>query len=203
MQNLIDEMATTDRSKNATRIWNEVHQAIQTKYPNKAVHMMTKKETVQRVHYSRHGAQSSDRLRDIEQPDLALTTNGMLPFLAFNTPIYQGIIQHRITGFGHPGLFKILKSRNVHIFVDSTYRIVPNPFKQLMIIMVRETVNDLYLPCFYVLMTGKTSFLYQIAFQMVTGLLGTLIQIGSVCCDFEQALIKAIKGIKSVHYFKF
>ena len=63
-----------------------------------------------------------------------------------------------------PGLFALLKAPAIHIFVDTTFSVVPDPYKQLLIVMVKEAAHDMYLPVCYVLMTGKSANLYWNAF---------------------------------------
>jgi len=194
MQNLVDEAATMHRAKSPTMIWTDVLSHIKAKHGNIPMQMLTRNQVINRVKYIRHGGGSADRLRDIEELDLALTSDRLSPFLAFNTPVYHGTIQHRLTGWGHPGLYKLLRNDNLHLFVDATFAVVPTPFKQLLILMVKDMAQDLYLPVFHVLMTSKSTFLYRYAFQLIVLVVGCKIRPSNVYCDFEAALISAIKG---------
>jgi len=56
----------------------------------------------------------------------------------------------------------------VQIFVDTTYGIVPHPFYWHLIIMVFDMPRRIYIPCAWVLMTGKTSECYWQVFNWLT-----------------------------------
>ena len=102
MKDLIDQMAIAQRSKTANVIWTEVRNTIRSKYTGVPVHMMTKNEVISRVSNQRHGGQRADRLSDIENPNLALSLNGINPFLCFSTPLYDPSSRttaHRIVGW--------------------------------------------------------------------------------------------------------
>lgn len=195
MKSLVDEMALADRGMAPASVWTEVTKHIYNKYADNAImNMLTRQQTINRVNYTRQGGQTADRQRDIEEMDLALTTDRMSPFLLFNTPIFEGLCRHRLTGWAHPGLFSILKSPAIHIFVDTTFSVVPDPYKQLLIILVKEAAHDMYLPACYVLMIGKSQFLYRLAFHMLEGVLCSKIRPSAVYCDFEKGLISSLKG---------
>lgn len=196
MQDLVDNLAL-QRSLTAVVIWTKVRDIIRSKYDRVPVRMLTKNEVINRVDNQRHGRRRADRLQDIENPNLALSSNGNTPFLCFNTPVYDPsspTIQHRLSGWSHYGLRKNFRYPGLQLFIDATFQVVPLPFKQLLIIMARDAATDMYLPAFYILMTGKTTFLYTFALQMVVAVVGEL-NVASVCCDFEKALMQGIKGM--------
>ena len=195
MKELVDNLAN-QRSLTATSIWTQVRNTICSKYEGLPVRMMTKTKVIARVDNQRHGGRRADRLQDIENPNLALSSNGMNSFLCFNTPVYDPsapTVQHRLAGWSHYGLRRIFRYPGLQLFIDATFQVVPLPFKQLLIIMARDAASDMYLPVFYILMTGKSAFLYKFALQMCVAVVGGL-DIASVCCDFEKALMQGIKG---------
>jgi len=159
---------------------------------------LTRQQTINRVKYSRQGGQIADRQRDIEELDRALTTDRMNSFLLLNTPFFEGTCRHRLTGWAHPGLFAMLDAPAIHIFVDTTFSVVPDPYKQLMIVMVKEAAHGMYLPVRYVLMTGKSANLYWDAFHLIEGVLRCKIRPSTIYCDFEQTLITSVKGTYSL-----
>lgn len=200
MRRMIDNISSAQRKLTATQVWEDVFNAINAKYPGVPLQIIRKPEGMSRVHYVRHGGHKSDRLSEIEQPDLAFLSNQRSPFLAFNTPVYEGTTQHRVCGWGHPGLYSLLKTPSAHIFVDATFRSVPSPFYQLLILMIRDFATDLYLPVFYVLMTGKRAHLYRFVFSMINTIIGASIAPAHVYCDFEQALLTSVKGKTMTNY---
>ena len=62
----------------------------------------------------------------------------------------------------------VLYLHKVQIFVDCTYGIVPHPFYQLFIVMVFDMARRIYIPCAWVLMTGKTTECYWQVFNWLT-----------------------------------
>ena len=120
----------------------------------------------------------------------------MNPFFCFSTPVYDPStpnIQHRLTGWSHSGLQRILRFPGLHLFIDATFKVFPDPFKKILVIMARDFGNDMYIPVFHVFMSGKTAFLYKFAFKLCSAVTGGF-DISTVCCDFEKALLNAIKS---------
>src|SRR5690348_10372851 len=124
MQNMSDDLALADRSKSATAIWLEINQRILSNYDGVPVQVMKKHTLITRVNNIRCGGRSADRLRDIEELDLALSRDRMTGFLLFNSPLFDGTKQERISAWGHPGLTNILKRPGVALFIDGTFRLV-------------------------------------------------------------------------------
>ena len=53
----------------------------------------------------------------------------------------------------------------VQMFVDATFRIVPHPFYQCLIVMVFDASLKIYIPVAWILMTGKTEECYWQTFN--------------------------------------
>jgi hypothetical protein len=190
----VDSIAINDRAKPPEAVWQEASRLIMEKYINVPVTYLKKATCLNRVHYVRSGGFSSDQFRTIETPELALTSNRMTFFLGYVTPLFEGTVKHKLGLWGHPALFSMLKRPQVQLFIDATFRLVPKPFRQLLIIMLKDTDRDLYVPAFYILMSGKTKFLYLQALGLLKLRVGSKVSPGSVCCDFEVALTSAVKG---------
>jgi hypothetical protein len=47
---------------------------------------------------------------------------------------------------GASRIFSLLKAQPIHVFVDKTFSVVSNPFKQPLIVMVKEAAHELNLP---------------------------------------------------------
>ena len=82
-------------------------------------------------------------------------------FLQFNVSVLDRNINklERIFGYGNPELFGALNGK-VQVYIDGTFRIVPNSFYQCLIVMVFDVQAEIYVPVTYVLMTSKTESLY-------------------------------------------
>ena len=118
----------------------------------------------------------------------------MFFFLQFNAAISDPETKkiERIVGYGNPSLFGILKGK-VQIYIDGTFRIVPSPFYQCLIIMCFDTRTEVYVPIMYILMTAKTQFLYYHALHYVICVSNWKLDPFTVTCDFEKALINAVR----------
>ena len=76
MEKLVDEMALSDRGRAPATVWSDVSKIFASKYGDNAImNMLTRQQTINRVNYTRQGGQIADRQRDIEEMDLALTTD--------------------------------------------------------------------------------------------------------------------------------
>ena len=97
----------------------------------------------------------------------------------------------RIIGFGNPSLIRVLGG-NKRVFIDGTFKIVPKPFYQCLIIMVFDEQTDSFVPVFYVLLTSKTEQIYRHALYWVKASSNYKMKPDSITCDFEKALHNAI-----------
>ena len=82
------------------------------------------------------------------------------------------------------------------MFIDATFKVVPDKFKQLLVIMAKDPGTDMYIPCFHILMTGKTAFFYNFALFLCNAVMGSNIKVATVTCDFEKALMEAVRSVK-------
>jgi hypothetical protein len=79
------------------------------------------------------------------------------------------------------------------MFVDATYGIVPHPFYQCLIIMVFDMARHTYIPCAWVLMTGKTSECYWQVFNWLTAACPDL-DPSYIGVDFERAFFSNVSA---------
>jgi hypothetical protein len=84
---MIDDIAQTQRQLTPAQVWEHVLTLIKAKYPHAPTQGIRKHVATSRVHYVRHGSQKSDRLAEIEKPELALLSNNVKPSLIFNTTV--------------------------------------------------------------------------------------------------------------------
>ena len=92
-------------------------------------------------------------------------------FLQFNLTFpssFTGKLE-RVIGFGSPALFQCIGG-NQKVFINGTFKIVPKPFYQCLIVMVFDNQTDVYVSVFYILLTSKTE---------------------KIICDFEKGLHNA------------
>ena len=79
----------------------------------------------------------------------------------------------------------------VQIFVDCTYGIVPHPFYQLFHVMVFDVAHQIYIPCAWVLMIGKTTECYWQVFNWLTSAVQDM-DPAFVGVDFEWAFFSQV-----------
>lgn len=125
-------------------------------------------------------------------------------------------------GWAHPDLIRLLRYDRISLFIDGTFRCVPKPFSQLLVIMVYDAGNccyfffirqgivirfffffcsnisgtDMYVPVFYILLQSKHEWAYTEAFNEVKSALRTNGQSNlnpaNIHCDFEKGLMNAL-----------
>ncbi|KAF1740592.1 hypothetical protein MXB_4559 [Myxobolus squamalis] len=78
-------------------------------------------------------------------------------------------------------------------FIDYTFRCVPSPFTQCLIIIVHDIGTQVYIPCVYALVTCKNEFMYLTALHEVIVLMKYMWMLLIITSDFEFSLIAALK----------
>jgi hypothetical protein len=133
----------------------------------------------------------------IHSPPLmhTVTNNSIMHnFILFDSWYYVSTNERtRLIGWGHYELIHLMKLGEKHFFVDCTFSCVPEPFTQLMIIMMYEQATDTYIPVFYVLMQSKLEVVYKLAINLCKTASDDLMQAKSITCDFEIGLINALQ----------
>ena len=153
----------------------------------------TNTKIINRIKNARTRMNGNDVFRIIESENLAVVKDSNQFFLHFNVsyPNEDSKKYEKILGFGNPALFRCLGG-NDRIFIDGTFKIVPKPFYQCLIIMVFDEQTDAFVPVFYILLTSKTEAIYRIALSWVKLTSNYKIRPKSITCDFEKALHNAI-----------
>jgi len=96
--------------------------------------------------------------------------------------------------FSSPCLLKLLSYPNW--FVDGTFKIAANGYRQLLIIIVHHPIFGCYLPSCFILMSSKSFNNYALAFsnlQLKCEELGVKLDPQYLMCDFESALRKGLR----------
>jgi hypothetical protein len=156
---------------------------------NAIVRLPLKKEVVQRVRAYRASAISRD-LQAVE-----LDEHRLLHGKPFLRRVWSGDIHghyQRVLLWTTDDALALLRY-NGQIFIDATFRVVPQGFAQLLIIMAFDRATNLYLPCAYALMTNRCEYLYCVALHEMVVLLEYDWDPSIVVVDFEKALIGAVR----------
>lgn len=114
-------------------------------------------------------------------------------FLQFFARLFLDKAEHKLIGWSFPELKKELQYENVNVFIDATFKCCPVGFKQCLVVMVYCVPHDMYIPAFFVLMTGKEENLYHHAFQNIISACNWKAFYKTVTSDFEVALLNSIR----------
>ncbi len=202
MTKLVQNEALENPGKRARIISEEIAQQMNLKYYGQAYLGLTKEEVTNLVFNTRgNDVESIEQL--LRTPPLSqagLVIDGNLtdarPFLQ---SMWQGFIKnngkyeyHKIFIWGHPDLIYEIQGQPVQLFIDCTFK-VPKGWMQIMIIMLFHSKTGLYVPIFYILMTGKFADLYNRAIQEIISITDWRLDVQLISHDFEAAEIKVFK----------
>ena len=110
---------------------------------------------VNNIHRKYYGG---DALPAMEQPSAGMVQNPNYWFLQFSCAITDNETNktEKMVGFGNPGLFGSLLGKGVQLYIDGTFKIVPDPFYQCFVIIAFDETLGVYVPLLYIRMTAKT-----------------------------------------------
>uniref|UniRef100_H3GZT0 MULE transposase domain-containing protein n=1 Tax=Phytophthora ramorum TaxID=164328 RepID=H3GZT0_PHYRM len=174
-------------------VWEQVMASLHEAHPNATLQTIARLPSIAIIKYARTQATGSDAFRAIESsPTRNVAENDPRPFLQFSVVHTIGCGLHRGVGFGHPELIRLLRYSNAAIYIDGTFKMVPAPFRQCLIVMVKDLGVDVYVPAMYVLMDSKHQDAYWNALNFVIIQTGRLLEPATVTCDFERGLMNAV-----------
>ena len=138
--------------------------------------------------------------------DTYMSTNGTArSLMQFNLSYADSKGSQRLIGFGKTELINTLRRKQSSIFIDATFSCCPKGFHQCLIVSTFLESDNLFLPCFYILMTRKNKLAYVMALSALNNLFGGSIDPKYVMHDFEIAMCQAIEelwpGSRSVGCF--
>jgi hypothetical protein len=195
MTEMVDDLALKDYSLPVKNIYDHVLQKVFEKYGDVAIAGLSKDQIRHRVSYIRSKSTgNADVFRALELPNLSqVSADDHRLILKFNNirEIEGELI--RVTGFAHPDLLYYLLYPGINLYIDGTFRCVPKPYYQCLIIMVYDHASNLYLPVFYVLTTKKNQWSYWYVLNEIIISCQTKLSPAIIHCDFEKSLINSIK----------
>lgn len=192
MKRVVDKLALSNHLP-PSQIWNTVRKQFygdsNTNVVTSGLSDMQVKKRVYRVRQEVNGVEVFGRL---EVPPLSRVpdengTPTRINFHLFHFAYYDPSDEkrHRVLGWGHPVLLKLLKQNKSSVFVDGTFRCVPSKFKQCIVLTAFDKATGGYYPAAFVLATSNK---YDIYFHAVQYAMDPEF----VYCDFEAALHHAI-----------
>ena len=159
MRENASKLANIDMSMSTKRIWNAVSAEVDKVEENrgKAIKKASLSDIRSTVENFRRPMQELDLSKKIKKHEYAkLGENDERLFLKFyfeyesnNPKIKKKHELCKIIIWGHPDLIPILKRRSIPLYLNATFKCVPNPFTQLLIMMAYDDETELYLPILF------------------------------------------------------
>ena len=96
--------------------------------------------------------------------------------------------------------FQMLRLRSAqHIYVDGSFDVVPQGFKQLITILAEDPITKFGIPVAFLLLDSKTKVAYELAFQALKSIATSLdtieMNLQSVTHDFEKSFFLAFRKV--------
>lgn len=133
---------------------------------------------------------------------IKLSSGGYSNFLQFDNRYHSKPNEmKRMIGFAHSELLMKAKQPRLNVFYDCTFKCVPSPFEQLMVMMIYDHLTSMYIPLFHVLLQDKTEATYHTALSSMVDHIklevgkNTILDVANFTCDFELALVNAGKRV--------
>ncbi|OWY98202.1 hypothetical protein PHMEG_00031085, partial [Phytophthora megakarya] len=194
----VDRLAA-ETNLTQTNIWTHIveNYYMQTGPP---VRGLSKNAVENRVKYIRSNQSGGNRKGMIELPPMSKVKGSAQGFFQFQYAWHDDVKAQkdsvgvdRILAWGHPELRNLLCFENLSWFVDGTFRSAPEGFKQCATIMIYDPSSELYLPVIFTLTTAMTKLSYLKLLRCVADCVGCKLTPKEIMCDFESALIGAIR----------
>jgi len=189
MRTETDVLAIQYHALQPSRIWEMVRDQFRSRAITRG---LTRDQVISRVYRTRQRHYGSTVHGQIEVPPMSQTRRGDAPFFQFHFSYIESGQLQRLIGWGHPVLIRLLTYNQTSLFIDGTFRCVPHPFYQCLVVMVHDRGSQCYVPAMYVLSTSKTEWAYWHAFHFVKVATRMDLDPATVTCDFEQAIINAV-----------
>jgi hypothetical protein len=193
MKELTEKKALENVNLTANEIGYQVQKEMESKYHSFPTHNLTIPQMKSLV-YRAKGSEFRDWENAIQNYPLSTcSSDDERLFLQFYLTVRIGNSLEKIIGWGHPDLIFLTKYGPVNLFTDCTFKVVPNGFSQLMVLMIYSSATDMYVPVFFILLQSKHEDAYYHAIQQAICATEWKLEAKTKTCDFEQGLIKALR----------
>jgi hypothetical protein len=195
------QKAITKLALSPKKIWEDINSKMDHKYSNEAIVKERRNKIINLVKTTRSTEFGNDKMTKIKLPKYAqVSSEDPRPFLITNykylLPLSDernGRKLHNLLMWAHPDLMTILRRHSTSIYIDCTFRCVPKPYSQCLIIMVYDDETDIYVPVVYFLLDNKCQWTYWHALHFVLVETETKFYLSTITSDFEISLLNAIK----------
>eukprot|EP00577_Skeletonema_sp_RCC1716_P008605 CAMPEP_0113415324 /NCGR_PEP_ID=MMETSP0013_2-20120614/24503_1 /TAXON_ID=2843 ORGANISM="Skeletonema costatum, Strain 1716" /NCGR_SAMPLE_ID=MMETSP0013_2 /ASSEMBLY_ACC=CAM_ASM_000158 /LENGTH=727 /DNA_ID=CAMNT_0000302267 /DNA_START=447 /DNA_END=2630 /DNA_ORIENTATION=+ /assembly_acc=CAM_ASM_000158 len=194
----VDTLASVQGNINATKIADDCLLHFNTLYPD-GYFGYKRNQLVARAYNTNRQSRGGCEIVGLESQHMAngdegtAVLRGNVAFTEPNRKVKSFNQKQRVVSFSHTKLMKMMKSDKLQTQVDCTFRCCPKPFYQCLIWVLWDRQVEMFVPCYWVLMTGKTAACYDVAFHMIKTDLNGDFNPYVVGIDFERNFINMVK----------
>lgn len=174
----------------SSNIYRELLLSLSEKYVNLPYTIPSKSSVYSTIRNNR-GIIGMNQIEAVISPPLSLKANGQPFFRRYWVGDIHGKMHRIIIWVTNESL--ALMRYNTHTFIDGTFKVTPHPFYQCVIVMIYDLGTELYVPCAFALVTGKSEYIYCELFHQLIMIMEYNWMPKIITTDFEKALISAVK----------
>ncbi|KAF0988877.1 hypothetical protein HZS_2339, partial [Henneguya salminicola] len=204
MLSLSMSRAISELHLSAARIWDLLNKEMMSKYSEKSIIKPTREAIVNLISNTPRDQGCGDIYRQVESsvsdcdPRLFLKYNFTYEMKTRNW--FPSL--HRLLLWSHPDLTPYLRYRRVPAYFDATFRNVPNPFKQCIILMVFNDASAVYIPFVYALVDNKNTWTYWYFLHLFLVLTDIKFKPSTITVEFEAANTKIAGCLRKLKKLK-
>jgi hypothetical protein len=195
------ERAMADLGSSALRIWDAINKELTDKYRNLSIPIEkpSRDEIINQIGNQRRAEGAGDTITVLQTNRYArVSDSDSRLFLRFHFSYEIADKKHvgrlcKLLMWAHPDLLPILRRRGIPCFLDGTFRSVPQPFQQCLILMAFDDETELYVPIVFALVENKSSWTYWHFIHLVIVATECKFEPVTMMTDFERPMITAIK----------
>ena len=160
MMERVDNLAIETLGLQSAVIWKKV--SAERSFKSKTWKGMTDNQVINKVNNIHRKSYGGDALRDLEQPSTGMVQNSNYWLFKFSCAITGNETNKlkRIVGLGNPVILGSLVGKEVQLYIDGAFKIVPDTFYQCLKIMAFDETLGVYVHVLYILMTAKNHWLF-------------------------------------------
>ncbi|POM60737.1 Cleavage induced Hypothetical protein [Phytophthora palmivora] len=197
MKAMVDRLTTTQIDMSANDIWEQVYLTFYSTGGDQIAKGLTEELVVSRVFRIKKKYYGGDLHGVVDVPPLSMIPNTKLSFFQFHlvTPDkkFKGK-RNRLIGWAHPALMDVLSAHSVTLFVDGTFRCVPNGFRQCVVVMAEDRARCLFVPVVLCLCTNCNEATYWEVLDQIIKSTENNMHPAEIVRDFEISLIKNVQA---------
>jgi hypothetical protein len=204
------EKTLDEPTKPATVIYTEVMSKLKEIYKDRVDDFIipTKKKLISTINNAKKSISEtiddyihSNKFSNISSTDSRKFLRFDFTYATQNTHLLEKNKLHRILLWSHPDLFPMLKRAAIRMHIDGTFRCVPRPFTQCVIVLMHDDETELNVPVVYGLVDSKETWTYWHLFHLCSVLADCRMDPKYITSDFEGSIIQATKEYfpKAIH----